>query len=517
VRIIIRVDASTEIGTGHVMRCLTLAERLRKQDGEVNFVCRELDGHLCDLIAARSFFVHRLPAPPSDWRHSEDEPRHAAWLGLPWQEDLAQTFAAIARLPLSDWMVVDHYALDRRWEDACRTRGIKLLAIDDLADRSHSCDILLDHNLVARQAERYSGKIPETCTALLGSAYALLHEDYALLRPRARQREGPIGRVLVSFGGVDNDRLTETTVNALIALNLPHLEADIVISAGSPQFQPVAERVADRPNLRLHDRVPSLAPLMLAADLAIGASGITNWERLCLGLPALVVTTAENQRPIAAELSRRGVVQWLGDADEVDQAQMERILDGLFTTGLDAAWSQRCLRVVDGLGADRVSAVLLAHPGMALSVRDAALQDESLLLDWANDPLTRKNAFDPKPINPKEHRAWFRARLGDRNNCALYVLAAKTGVPVGQVRFDRRDDWWEVSYSLAPPFRGRRIGLTMLETAIDFFRQDHTNIALFGQVKPENLASIKIFEALAFELKNGSSEDRHIYERVYSE
>ncbi|WP_353646346.1 UDP-2,4-diacetamido-2,4,6-trideoxy-beta-L-altropyranose hydrolase [Mesorhizobium sp. WSM2239] len=513
-RIVIRVDASTTIGTGHVMRCVTLAERLKQEDADVRFVCRELDGHLCGLIEDRGFSLERLPVPASKVTHV-DGPAHAAWLGVSWEDDAAQTLASISHLAPPHWIVVDHYALDARWEQHFRKKGIKIMAIDDLADRLHDCDILLDQNLVAHQSERYFGKTPERCTLLLGPGYALLDSEYARLRPRASPREGQPRRVLVSFGGIDKYFLTEKTVNALVALEGRAVEADIVLSSTSPQFQQIESKIEGVPNLRLHDRLTSLAHLMLGADLAIGASGTTNWERLCLGLPTLVVTVAENQRPTADELSRRGLVHWLGDADTVDQNRIQSALEGILDAGLGVTWSEKCLEIVDGRGAARVCAVLLAEAGMSLSVRHAELRDESMLLDWANDRATRENAFNPKPITPQEHRAWFRARLRQPDYCVLYIIETISGIPMGQVRFDRRSDEWEISYCVAPLFRGRRVGQSMLEDAIRHLQKCHGNVSLFGQVKLANAPSRRIFESLNFSTRV-SGPDRIIYERCYS-
>jgi UDP-2,4-diacetamido-2,4,6-trideoxy-beta-L-altropyranose hydrolase len=514
-RVVIRADASTTIGTGHVMRCVTLAERLKQENADVRFVSRELDGHLCGLIEDRGFSLERLPAPASEANHAEDGPAHAAWLGVSWEDDAAQTSASISHLAPPHWIVVDHYALDARWEQHFRAKGIKIMAVDDLADRLHDCDILLDQNLVAHHSERYLGKTPERCTLLLGPSYALLDSEYARLRPRASPREGQPRRLLVSFGGIDKHFLTEKVVNALVALDRRDVEADIVLSSTSPQFQQIESSIKGVSNLRLHDRVTSLAPLMLAADLAVGASGTTNWERLCLGLPTFVVTVADNQRLIADELSRRGLVHWLGHADTVDQTRIQGALQDVLDTGLGVTWSEKCLEIVDGHGAARACAVLLAEPGMSLSVRHAELRDEGMLLDWANDRATRENAFNPNPITPQEHRTWFRARLRQPDCCALYVVETVSDIPLGQVRFDRRSDEWEISYCVAPLFRGRGVGRSMLEEAIRHLQKCHGNVSLFGQVKLANSASRKIFESLNFSTRV-TGPDRIIYERCYS-
>jgi UDP-2,4-diacetamido-2,4,6-trideoxy-beta-L-altropyranose hydrolase len=360
IRAAFRTDASTVIGTGHLMRCLTLADALRAQGAEIHFVCRLHQGHLCALIEERGFLLHRLPAPSAGSHRTGEGPTHAAWLGATWQEDAEETAAALGDFR-PDWLIVDHYGLDARWEKHLRPLAGKVMVIDDLADRVHDCDLLLDQNLVAGQDERYAGRTPDGCSLLLGPTYALLQPDYARLRDRASPRVGPVRRLFVFFGGVDKEGLTLRTVNALLAPDRLDLEADIVLSATSPHFKEVEDRVAGHPDLRLHDRVPSLAPLMLASDLAIGASGATSWERLCLGLPSLVVTVADNQRAIAEELSRQGLVRWLGNSEAVAELAIRSALGELLDTGLDEAWSRKCLQVVDGRGAGRACAALTGN------------------------------------------------------------------------------------------------------------------------------------------------------------
>ena len=510
---VFRTDASLLIGTGHVMRTLTLAEALKEQGVDVRFICREHEGHLCALIEERGFSVSRLPAPLDDWRVEEGGPAHAAWLGTDWQVDADQTLAAIKDMAWQpQWLIVDHYALDVRWERRLRGSSEKIMVIDDLADRVHDCDVLLDQNMVAGQGERYKGKVPCDCVCLIGPAYALLQPDYAPLRELAVPRMGPVRRLLVFFGGVDKDKLTSRAVNAILKLDGPGIETDIILSASSPQFDGVRNCVDRHAGLRLHDRVPSLAPFMLAADLAIGAGGATNWERLSLGLPSLVVTVADNQRPIAEELARLGLVRWLGDADAVGESQLREALEDIIDTGLDGAWSHHCLEVVDALGTQRVCSMLLASAETPVSVRLATADDEDLLLEWANNPVTRQNAFNPDAISPLEHREWFQARLQDSDGCLLYIAETTLGVPLGQVRFDRRESEWEISYSIAPAFRGRGLGRRVLETAIHRLGQRQHHAVLFGQVQCENVASRRIFEALGFSTRL-AGPDRHIYER----
>ena len=349
-QIVFRTDASLTIGTGHVMRCLTLANALAKKGADVSFICREHEGHLCDLIEERGFVVHCLPAPTDGFR-AEVDPIHAAWLGASWEDDAEQTDTAIRAWGVKpDWLVVDHYALDRRWESALRPLVGSIFVIDDIADRVHDCDLLLDQNLVADMHTRYTGKVPADCSLLLGPEYALLQPIYAELHDRLPPREGPIRRVLIAFGGADRDNLTGRALGAFLSLNRTEISLDVVIPSSSPYASEIRDQAAGHANIHLHGSLPSLAPLMARADLAIGAAGTTSWERLCLGLPALVVTLAENQRPIADGLHRQGLVRWLGHKDEVTEQSLRRALTELIEEGIDEEWSLRCRSTVDGKG-----------------------------------------------------------------------------------------------------------------------------------------------------------------------
>jgi UDP-2,4-diacetamido-2,4,6-trideoxy-beta-L-altropyranose hydrolase len=360
--IVIRADASDEIGTGHVMRCLTLADALARKGARVSFVCLEHDGHLCDLIERRGHAVHRLPPSGEDYS-AEDVPAHAAWLGASWQDDAGQTAAIIQSFDRKpDWLVVDHYAIDHRWERTLRPLVNRIFVIDDLADRNHECDILLDQNLVENLHSRYTGLVPEDCTLLLGPRYALLDPIYADLHDRIPPRDGPVRRILISFSGADRDNLTGRALEAFISLDRPDIEVDVVLSDGHPHAASIRQLSADHPNIHLHGTLLTLAPLMARADLAIGAAGSTSWERLCLGLPAIVVTLAENQRLVADNLRREKLIQWIGHKDLVDRQTINEALAQIINTQSIFYWSFRCLRICDGQGVSRVKDLLVRPP-----------------------------------------------------------------------------------------------------------------------------------------------------------
>jgi UDP-2,4-diacetamido-2,4,6-trideoxy-beta-L-altropyranose hydrolase len=495
-RVIFRSDASRTIGHGHVMRNLALAEALRAEGSAVSFVCREHPGHVCDVIEARGFPVSRLAAPAAS-AVVEDTPVHATWLGTTWDADAEQTREAVRASGASpDWLVVDHYAIDARWQGAVRSCVQRLMVIDDLADRDHDCDLLLDQNF-ASEATRYARRVPASCRLLLGPEYALLDRGYGVLHDRVHPREGSIRRILVSFGAADDDNVTGRVLAAFLRLNRPDIDIDVVVSGDRRGAEPLLQAGRHR-NVHVHHNLPTLTHLIAAADLAIGGGGVTSIERICLGLPSLIVITAENQRPQVESLARRGLIRPIGHKDDVDELTLSKALASAITEGIDAEWSNRCLASLDGKGASRVSAILTLTEHSTICARPARLEDQSLLLQLANDPVTRDNAFSTSAITAAEHERWFHQRLGDVENSRVYVTETPLGVPVGVVRFDRVGDVWHIDYGLLPDFRGRRLGRQLLEVAMRQLKAEYPAAVLVGRVKHGNRPSCRVFEALGF-------------------
>lgn len=358
-KITFRTDASLTIGTGHVMRCLTLAMALKRKGAEVLFVCREHPGYLCEEIATRGFMVARMPVMSerlTDNTTSEaDLPDHAHWLGASWKQDAEETRQEINKtFSTTDWLIVDHYALDARWETVLRPHAKRLMVIDDLADRSHDCDLLLDQNLIAGMESRYNGLVSLGCTCLLGPSYALLRPQFAEAREKLRTRDGSVRRILVSFGGGDSSAEILKASGALRRLNKPDIAVDVVMRRAD---HAVADAVhSELPGAVVHSYVGDMATLMIAADLTLGAAGSTTWERCCVGLPALTVSLAPNQDPIGASVGKLGAALHLGRSSEVTVDVMERAIRKLIEAPAALArMSVRALELVDGLGITRVS------------------------------------------------------------------------------------------------------------------------------------------------------------------
>lgn len=344
-RILFRADASTRIGTGHVMRCLTLADVLAQHGASCAFVSRLQAGHLVDFVREGGYECIALPESAADA-----------------EADARETIAAVPH-SATDWLVVDHYGLDARWEQMLRTRCRGLMAIDDLADRPHDCDLLLDQNLGRHPAD-YCTLVPATARVLTGAAYAMLRPEFARLRESSlsRRRNGPVRELLVSLGGTDPDNNTAQVLQALAVAELPaNCRVTVVMGAKAPWLDDVRRRADALPYpAEVVVNARDLAARMAQSDLAIGAAGTTAWERCCLGLPTLIVLQAENQRPGAKALAAAGAAILLPEGGRFGAELASQVARLTSDAAALSRMQDANAAVTDGLGAGRVAAELLA-------------------------------------------------------------------------------------------------------------------------------------------------------------
>jgi len=328
-QVVLRADASLQIGIGHVMRCVTLAEEMRAKGAYCHFICRAHPGNLVALLQAHGFAVTELPEVAMDFRPVIDEggttTAHAHWLGCDWQTDAKQTQEVVEAIR-PDWLVVDHYALDARWESILRSCARRLMVIDDLADREHDCDLLLDQNFYTNMATRYLGLVPAACEMLLGSAYVLLRPEFTGISPRARQRDGSIRRILVFFGGSDPTNQTKNVLVALGMLNLREIAVDVVIGSSNPHRLQLQDLIKSQPNVALHCQVSNMAELIARADLGIGAGGGAMWERCYLGLPTITVVFADNQVRTTEDVAGLGAIKYLGVCNSFTEYEYKKAI-----------------------------------------------------------------------------------------------------------------------------------------------------------------------------------------------
>lgn len=355
--VVFRVDASLEMGSGHVMRCLTFADTITKHGFECLFVTREHPGHMAAMIGDRGHKVQLLSLQVGKESAVDAmEPQHAQWLGATQEQDAYQVRQCI-QLLRPTCLVVDHYALDYRWEQLMRDSVRVIIAIDDLADRRHDCDLLLDQTF-GRDPCDYSDLIPASSTCLCGAEYALLRSSFNRLRVESleqRIKRAP-RRILVSMGGVDKDNVTSRVLRALNHSSLPlSSEIVVVMGGGAPwleQVKSVAAAMQIPTTVKVS--VNEMAELMAASDIAIGAAGSTSWERCCLGLPTVMIVLAENQRYAASLLQAVRAVEIVSLGEELEFQLVTAIKQLISDSAYRHQMIVEAAVVTDGRGCDLV-------------------------------------------------------------------------------------------------------------------------------------------------------------------
>lgn len=354
--VVIRVDASIQIGTGHVMRCLTLADQLTEVGYFCVFLCREHEGNLGEHIATRGYKVLWLTGLSGKRSVDGNWNAHAAWLGESWEADAEQTVSALTGYDV-DWLIVDHYALDSRWERRLSNSVDRIMVIDDLADRPHCCDLLLDQTYL-RTSDEYNDLVGVGCKLLCGSQYTLLRPEFTRWRSQslAKRAQASVGSILINMGGVDKENVTEKVLGAMEGSQLPDsTELTVVMGGHSPSLASVRHAATlNRFRVAVQTDVDNMAELMTSCELAIGAAGATSWERCCLGLPTILIVIADNQTGVANVLRDNGAAYAVNSVKNIDH-ELPEILDSL-VNDIDALMSvsKSASKVVDGKGARRV-------------------------------------------------------------------------------------------------------------------------------------------------------------------
>lgn len=483
-RVLIRADASPTIGSGHIARCLTLARALRQMGAHVAFACRLLPGHRLDSLAAEGFETFALPD-----RYPDEDPQQAIEAMLPWQADIAALGQALEQHAAFDWIIADHYGLDHHWQTAARRWAPRIGAVDDLATRTYSVDLLLNQNL-SGTPEAYASLLAPGCQTLLGPRFAMLRDEFRcpaiVIKPRAK-------RVLVNFGGFDATRQTH---HAMLALTDFHdLEVDFVAGADNPAWEQMQALAASRPNWRLHRFVSDFYRLMTEADLFVGAGGGTSWERAAMGLPTICIAVSNNQQANSEVMATSGAHVFLGAREQVSVEQLRQAIGFVAgNQGLRQSLAERSRQWVDGRGAQRVAAALA---GAVLSVRKATLDDVRLLFDGRNAEAVRRWSLDSRSIDWQAHQAWLAASLS--NEQRLLLIAEAGDGPVGVLRYDLHGVSAEVSIYLFEGRFGLGWGRALLTCGEAFMMahwpQVHT---ITAQVLPANRPSLSLFREAGF-------------------
>jgi UDP-2,4-diacetamido-2,4,6-trideoxy-beta-L-altropyranose hydrolase/UDP-4-amino-4,6-dideoxy-N-acetyl-beta-L-altrosamine N-acetyltransferase len=489
--ILFRVDASLEIGSGHVMRCLTLAQALRNIGAQCEFVCRMHKGNLIAQIVHQGFVTYALPEGVME-----------TWLGVSWQEDAEQTRRMIG-MKHYDWLIVDHYELDAHWEHALRDVATQFMAIDDLANRKHDVDLVWDQNL-GRKASDYSPWVEPKCEVHVGAMRALLRPTFFGLRAASRQRNQRQGiqKLLVTMGGVDKPNVTAKVLKALMEMPsaLPsNCKISVVMGEHAPALNDVKEIASAMPwPTEVCVNVSDMASRMVQADLAIGALGSTAWERCCLGLPTLGVVLADNQKVSALHLEKSGAVMMLPNDANMVEVLRSKLMQIQQPNVLRLA-QEACYRVTDGRGVARLLQRLRVLPSSVENAHIRRMQsnDLQMVLKWRNHPQVKEFMLTTHDISPQEHSAWFdRASQDEARALLIYEYL---GEPMGFVQFsglfDAQGATWGFYLS---PKASKGTGGVMGTSALHYGFTQLGVDKILGEVMLENEASKRFHERLGF-------------------
>lgn len=362
-KIVFRTDASSEIGAGHVMRCLTLAKILKKRGFDCKFICRKLKGDFIKKIKKKNFEVITLYSRNQEKivrNYDKSRSKYLKWLNTTSQNDAKQTIDAL-HLKKVDLLIVDHYSLDKSWEKKLKPYTSKIMVIDDLANRFHDCDFLLDQNLGSSK-KRYKKLVPNKCKQFHGSKYVLINQIYASRKFKLKKRSGKINRIFIYFGsGNDSLKFIKMALKVFCDPELLNINLDIVSNVNSSDLLVIKQIAKKRGKCRIHLDLPDLSKLILKADLAIGAAGSTTWERCLAGLPSILIISDTNQELIAKSMKSVGAALILRPSSKFEKEfkNSVKLLRNDSSTYLKM--SSKAHKICDGYGSERVAEEIISN------------------------------------------------------------------------------------------------------------------------------------------------------------
>jgi UDP-2,4-diacetamido-2,4,6-trideoxy-beta-L-altropyranose hydrolase len=482
--LLIRADANVQIGTGHVMRCLALAQAWLGHTSNTTavFAMNSVIPALVKRLDDEGIRVEHLSAPSGS------------------KADASAT-ANLAIAFSSEWIVVDGYAFGAEYQKVLKDAGLKLLLIDDYGHAQHYyCDLLLNENINPRD-DWYRRRESYT-VLLLGTRYAMLRREFWKWAGWSREVRTRASRVLVTMGGADPADVTGLVLEALELLPLENLEARVVVGAANPHHQRMSERVArSEGKVELLTAITNMPEMMAWADVAVSAAGTTLWELLFMQLPTIAVAIAENQRSSALGLGEMGAVQTLELSTLRASSLAAGIQSLMHSVDLRHGMAQGGTQIVDGHGTERVVKAMNGTREMVL--RRAGAEHCRLWWEWANDPDVRRVSFVQDPIPWETHVQWFAERLRDNNS--LLFVGLDDDVPVGQLRYDLDGNEAAVSVSLDRAMRDKGYGSRLIALGSQRVFESTGVELIHAYIKPGNRVSARAFVSAGYEPRGSSS------------
>src|SRR3990167_5482426 len=486
-----RTDASTLIGAGHIMRCLTLANVLRSEGHHVLFVCRKYPGSLNHVILKNKYELKELCFDDAElYQKQIYSDKYSQWLWVSQQQDADETAFFLQSMQV-DLLIIDHYSLDSVWEKHMRTLCKKIMVIDDLANRNHDCDLLLDQNLQL-QSDRYKNLVPASCELLLGTKYVLLRSEFLKIKQRSNNKN-LLQNIFVFFGGGDSVNIIQMVLRGIIESKFSGI-VNVVLGKNNSRSMAIEKNFDRHKFIYFYQEVENIVELMKQADLCIGAGGTNSWERCFLGLPSLIITVAENQLSVANALAAMNAAQYLGELKKVSTKLITSSINALILNPQKLKkLSENAKNLVDGGGTKRASKKIMAE----IYLKKATPDDVKSIFHLRNHPAIRKNSFSSEEIIFDEHKTWFNSLL---KNASRQLLIAKNFKKelIGVVRFDFEKDFAEVSIYINPGVHGKGYGTKILAQGIEWVMKNYHCRHIIAKVKSANIVSQKLFLKAGF-------------------
>lgn len=477
----IRADSSESIGTGHIVRCVTLAKELRKLGLKVHFISKSYKGNILGVVKKNRFTLNKIK-PELDIK-----------------KDIKETSKILKKYKIN-LLILDNYDLNLVWEKGIKKYLKKLIVISELK-KNHSCDILINYNLLQNKKKSlskfYLKKRNINSRFLFGLRYAILNNKYQKVKQNIKIKK-QLKKINIFFGGFKGSlNLLEDVINIMSSKTFRKIKLDIISGLNQKISKRIHLKLNRRGNFKIFQNLPNLANSFKNADLAIGCGGTANLERLCLGIPSLVFFAAKNQEILGNILAKKNlIIKIKKKNNQIDKEHLTKLINKFYKDkNLLKKFSEKTKLIVDGFGAKRIARAVIGFEKSDLKISKVNKGDANILFDMAHDKDVRQKAFNKRFINYDNHMKWFNKKLKNKN-IHMYIAKDLNDLVIGQVRFDyvNLKKKYSVDISIDECARGYGIGKLLLREAINkISRNKSKSKNFFAQVLNRNIASHKLF------------------------
>jgi len=486
--IVFRTDGNGKAGIGHVMRCISLAKELLGK-ASVTFILSDESKDIKQFIEDTSgkCRVEVLPDVGHEYIHGKPFSSEHSLKDAKYTENIINGLGEV------DFLIADHYGIDRKWEKQFKGMVKHIMVIDDLANRKHFCDILHDQNFYVDSKTRYDSLVDNKCVKLLGTSYALLRDEFKVTEKAPVKDK--VESILVSFGGSDADNVTRNVLEVLAQEEYKHINVNVVTGNYGKNKHAIRQICDNNTNFTYRQQIDYMAKLMCEADLFIGAGGSTSWERMAVGLPSIIISIADNQTKICEDMAKEGLVKYVGTAKDYNPENFKSCLNEVIK---DKKWrkfvSEEGRRLVDGRGAKKVAAHIFS---LLINIRKASDSDCENIYNRRNSEINRNYSNDGKKFSYESHCRWFEKIVKSEDSDLL--IASSDNAEIGVVRFDYTGDKSLISIYLILGWHNKGWGLPLLISSINWLKQNRNNIKeINAEILHENKASKQIFADTGF-------------------